>query len=187
MDDDLRDRALNIFLDATDDLPDDAEVGIEALIAAGLLGVVSPTDGWEQNFYADGTPHLFNGAPTFRREDGAAPQPEHRSIGKVGEPNYMGDCEACGEPWPCSAAPPDGEVERCPRCHYAGGCLDPKVWVGEVIDCGFCSWCRRAALSGSPNREERPCECPTQVVTYHDERCPFVDAPTVPEWGSGAL
>ena len=25
----------------------------------------------------------------------------HRSIGKVADPNYMGDCEACGQPWPC--------------------------------------------------------------------------------------
>jgi hypothetical protein len=43
--------------------------------ADAVLGVLSPTDGWEQNFYADGTPHLFNGAPTFRRVDGAA-QPD---------------------------------------------------------------------------------------------------------------
>lgn len=26
----------------------------------------------------------------------------HRSIGKVGEPNYWGDCVVCGEAWPCS-------------------------------------------------------------------------------------
>jgi len=34
----------------------------------------------------------------------AAPPVEHRSIGKVYEPNGWGDCEACGRPWPCPQA-----------------------------------------------------------------------------------
>lgn len=37
----------------------------------------------------------------------STPEPEHRSIGKVAEPNCMGDCEACGQPWPCADATPD--------------------------------------------------------------------------------
>lgn len=49
-----------------------------------------------------------------------SPEAEHRSIGKVGEPNRMGDCAVCGEPWPCPTfvraeafvASPD----RCPTC-----------------------------------------------------------------------
>lgn len=41
-----------------------------------------------------------------RRVVSVVPSPEHRSIGKVGEPNRMGDCEACGEPWPCPSTEP---------------------------------------------------------------------------------
>jgi hypothetical protein len=78
-------------------------------------------------------------------------------------------------------APPDGEVERLRTAlvgiralNYASG---DQVQIGTailaIID---------AALSGSTTRrEERACECPTQVVTYHDEQRPFVDAPTEPE------
>ena len=35
----------------------------------------------------------------------AAPPVEHRSIGKVYEPNGWGDCEVCGLAWPCPSAP----------------------------------------------------------------------------------
>ena len=38
----------------------------------------------------------------------AAPPVEHRSIGKVYEPNGWGDCEVCGLAWPCPSAPLGG-------------------------------------------------------------------------------
>lgn len=50
---------------------------------------------------------------TARGQDSESPSPaappvEHRSIGKVYEPNGWGDCEVCGLAWPCPSAPLGG-------------------------------------------------------------------------------
>jgi hypothetical protein len=206
-------------------------------MADAVLGVLSPTDGWEQvgwltrhgrtyesrHRVPDEDARQFGWEPLFRRVDGAAPQPEwasmadaaawahsvldrpaapqpercpHPEPGSIGALSHcihwhnaednMVPCCWCGstedDSGSCPLAPPDGEVERLRAALRE---------ANEALDAFFYPKARRIlrdALSGSTTRrEERPCECPTQVVTYHDERCPLVDAPAVPEWGSGAL
>lgn len=73
---------------------------------------------------------------------------EHRSIGKVADPNYMGDCEACGEAWPCREHLRRrlAEVEQVVRKVAQHPCYDVREWVGEVVPCGSCPSCITRAV-----------------------------------------